>query len=141
MKKISILFLITFLLSVSNVFAYAKIDEIKALEVIPNGEDLPSKEASYLPKAVEEKLKANLSKYTLINIVDSANKKKILDLQRQSESGIYNSETSIEVGELTNASHALFLNIRKVNDRYTVSIAVTNLTTGTNYSSKVSSCS
>ena len=139
MKKLSILFLITFLLGLSNVFASAKVDEIKALIVIPNGEELPSSESSSITKGAEEKLKANLSKYTLINIIDSSNKKAILELQKQSESGIYGSENYIEVGELVNASHGLFLNLRKINGRYTVSISVTNLTTGANLTTIVSS--
>ena len=108
------------------------------VEVFSSGDQLSKDEINWLPNAAGEKLESNLSMYTDFYIVNGANKRQIINIQKESESGIYDESTAIEVGKLTSASHGIFLNVRKANNKYSVSINYTDLESGKIITSLVS---
>ena len=104
-------------------------EEIKSMVVISESENLNAGESVWLPNSVKDKLESNFKTYTNYQMI-SSNEKLIKDLQRKSETSGFDEDTTIEVGKLTSASHAIILSIAKINQSYFVTAEVTNLTTG-----------
>ena len=124
--KKSVLFLIFILFSTALLFSKENIERII---VISYSEALNEGDKIWLPGSVQDKLISNLQTYTDFSFV-SSNEEKIKDIQRKSESFLYNEETAIEVGKLTSATHAIFLTTRKAEKLYIVTAEFVNLTTG-----------
>ncbi|MBQ1998887.1 MAG: hypothetical protein II220_05305, partial [Spirochaetales bacterium] len=124
MKKI--IWVITSLFIVTALFSQEK---IKSMVVISKSENLTDGESLWLPNSVRNKLESNFKTYTNYQMI-SSNEKLIKDLQRKSETSGFDEDTAIKVGELTSASHAIILSIAKINQSYSVTAEVTNLTTG-----------
>ena len=114
--KKSVLFLISILFSTSLIFSKENIERVI---VISYSEALTEGDKIWLPGSVQDKLISNLQTYTDFSFV-SSNEEKIKDIQRKSESFLYNEETAIEVGKLTSATHAIFLTTRKAEKLYIV---------------------
>ena len=104
-------------------------EKIKSMVVISKSENLTDGESLWLPNSVRNKLESNFKTYTNYQMI-SSNEKLIKDLQRKSETSGFDEDTTIEVGKLTSASHAIVLSIAKINQSYSVTAEVTNLTTG-----------
>ena len=138
MKKIFLMLSVLLFSSLLFAVSPTEVRNIKAVEIYPNADALSSSEASWLPTAVGEKLEANLSKYTDFSIVNSSNKKEIIRIQKESESGAFLDDGTIKIGSLTTASHGIFLVIRSVGGKYTASLTMTNLTSGKNLTTIVS---
>ena len=124
MKKI-----ILTLVSLFIVTALFSQEKIKSMVVISKSENLTDGESLWLPNSVRNKLESNFKTYTNYQMI-SSNEKLIKDLQRKSETSGFDEDTTIEVGKLTSASHAIVLSIAKINQSYSVTAEVTNLTTG-----------
>lgn len=124
--KKSVLFLIFILFSTALLFSKENIERII---VISYSEALNEGDKIWLPGSVQDKLISNLQTYTDFSFV-SSNEEKIKDIQKKSESFLYNEETAIEVGKLTSATHAIFLTTRKAEKLYIVTAEFVNLTTG-----------
>ena len=99
------------------------------------GEGLSSDELNWIPSSVRRKLESNLNDYTSYQLVDVQNEDEIKKLQKKAESYTYDQETSIELGKLVSAELGFFSTITKANERYILSVSVTNLTTGLRLSS------
>ena len=104
-------------------------EKIKSMVVISKSENLTDGESLWLRNSVRNKLESNFKTYTNYQMI-SSNEKLIKDLQRKSETSGFDEDTTIEVGKLTSASHAIILSIAKINQSYSVTAEVTNLTTG-----------
>ena len=125
-KLKKIIWVITSLFIVTALFSQEK---IKSMVVISKSENLTDGESLWLPNSVRNKLESNFKTYTNYQMI-SSNEKLIKDLQRKSETSGFDEDTTIEVGKLTSASHAIVLSIAKINQSYSVTAEVTNLTTG-----------
>ena len=124
MKKLLIFGLI--LILNASVFAAGK----RVAVFNPAGEGLSSDELNWIPSSVRRKLEANLNDYTSYQLIDVQNEEDIKKLQKKAESYTYDQATSIELGKLVSAELGFFSSITKANDRYILSVSVTNLTTG-----------
>lgn len=102
----------------------------KVCEIFTELEGIPASEKSRFVVNVSDKLQANLYSYADFRFVSGDNKDKIIELQRQSESVLYNQNTAIEVGELTSANYGIFVKIIKSGAKYTLSIKYVDLTSG-----------
>ena len=107
--------------------------------VIQESVNLDSKDASWLPGQIQDKLKSNLQDYVgMRTVVDAKSEKALLQLQKQSESSAHDENDAIEVGKITNAKFAIFTKLRKTNSGYTISVDFTDLTTGEQMASATS---
>ena len=129
MKKLLIFGLI--LVLNASVFAAG----IRVAVFNPVGEGLSPDELNWIPSSVRRKLEANLNDYTSYLLVDVQNEEEIKKLQKKAESYTYDQATSIELGKLVSAELGFFSSITKANDKYILSVNVTNLTTGVRLSS------
>ena len=110
-----------------NIFAA---ENIKNLVVITSSKNLTPSEQVWLTDSVKDKLESNLKEYTDLQMI-SSNDRKIKELQRKSEGAGFDQSTSIELGKILSASHAVFLVLNKSKNGYTLSAELTNLSTGT----------
>ena len=101
----------------------------------PLGEGLSQDELNWIPSSVRRKLEANLNDYTMYQLIDVQNEEEIKNLQKKAESYTYDQQTSLELGKLVSAELGFFSSITKANERYILSVNVTNLTTGVRLSS------
>lgn len=122
-------FLLALLPIIFTNILYAQEKNVTVQVLMPDLENL--KNEDWLPGQIQDKLKENLQDYAqFITVVDDSNEKLLKDLQRKSESNIYDESTTIEAGHITNASSAVFSTIRKAGSIYTISLNYMNLRTG-----------
>lgn len=121
--------ILVLLMSVISAGLFAA-ENIKNLVVITSSKNLTPSEQVWLSDSVKDKFESNLKEYTDYHMV-SSNDRKIKELQKKSEGVGYDQESSIELGKLLSASHAVFLNLNKSKNGYTLSAEFTNLSTGT----------
>lgn len=132
MKK-SIFCLAIFCFILFSVAARSSAQKSKnTVEIFTDVANIPESEQNWLGVSVADKLEANLFAYTDLSFINSFNKKQILQIQRESEGAEYNESAAIEVGNLTPAYNAIFINIKKGGTKYTVTIRYTDLETGEN---------
>lgn len=108
------------------------------LVIISTTQNLSTVENAWVPDSVRDELEANLQKYTALSLV-SANEKQIMNLQRKYENNAFDESNALELGKLVSASHAVFLVTRKAGNNYTITLELTDLTTGKSLSKSVSS--
>ena len=117
----------------------ANLTKLPVQVVIQESVNLDSKDASWLPGQIQDKLKSNLQDYVgMRTVVDAKSEKALLQLQKQSESSAHDENDAIEVGKITNAKFAIFTKLRKTNSGYTISVDFTDLTTGEQMASATS---
>ena len=129
MKKILIFGLI--LILNASVFAAGK----RVAVFNPVAESLSEDELNWIPSSVRRKIEANLNDYTSYQLVDIQNENEIKQLQKKAEGYSYDQSTSLELGKLVSAELGFFPSITKADNRYILSVSVTNLTTGIRLSS------
>ncbi|MDY5763766.1 MAG: hypothetical protein SPK10_03125, partial [Treponema sp.] len=96
-------------------------------------------ESAWLPGQVQDKLKSNLQEYLgMKTVVDSKSETALKKLQAESESAARDESTAIELGKITTAKFAVFTKLRKTGTGYTISIDLTDLTTGEQMASATS---
>lgn len=96
-------------------------------------------ESAWLPGQVQDKLKSNLQEYLgMKTVVDSKSETALKKLQAESESAARDESTAIELGKITTAKFAVFTKLRKTGTGYTISIDLTDLTTGEQMASTTS---
>ena len=120
MKKLAAFSAICFLF-----FSFVFAREISSVRISSEGVNLSNSENNWLLDMVEEKLDSNLSKYTDLIIINSTNKRDIIDAQK-------NSGDYIEAGKYKNASHLLIIKITKARSNYIITVRLTDITTGEN---------
>lgn len=108
-----------------------------SVEVFTTVENVSDSERSWLGAAVEERLEANLSKYTNLKLVNNANKNQILQIQKSSEGAAFDEKAMLAVGKYSTAEKGIFVTVRKAGSVYTVSVRITDLTTGENVATAV----
>ena len=104
----------------------------RLLIVPPTIENISEKNKLVLSGIILDKINANLQEYTDFILIDGINERKIIELQKKSENISMDQETSIEIGKLLNAEYGLFPIIRYAGNVYTLTIRITNLSTGQN---------
>lgn len=132
MKKIVFLILSFFCIA----FLYSQ-ENVKNVIVMANQENLDGGEKVWLPNSVKDKFESNLQTYTSYSLV-SSNESQIKELQKKFESAAFGEDSAIEIGKLTSASHGVFLTVRKVGLKYTITVEFTNLSSGKNIAKFVS---
>ena len=132
MKKIVFLILSFFCIA----FLYSQ-ENVKNVIVMANQENLDGGEKVWLPNSVKDKFESNLLTYTSYSLV-SSNESQIKELQKKFESAAFGEDSAIEIGKLTSASHGVFLTVRKVGLKYTITVEFTNLSSGKNIAKFVS---
>lgn len=120
MKKISI-FSCLFLIFICSAFAY----DFSNVSLSTQGVDLSKEEESWLISMVAAKLTENLSTYADINIIDTVNKKDIINAQKREEIN-----GNVQAGNLKSATYIAFLKITKTFSGYTLNLALTDIETG-----------
>ena len=96
-------------------------------------------ESAWLPGQIQDKLKSNLQEYLgMKTVVDSKSEAALKKLQAESESAARDESTAIELGKITTAKFAVFTKLRKTGTGYTISIDLTDLTTGEQMASTTS---
>ena len=100
--------------------------------VIPTVEHLEDNSQSWIGDVAAERIESNLSKYTNFVFVNRANKFLITELQKESETAMYDEKTAIEIGKMTNANYGIFIDIKYTGNKYSVGARFTNLTNGEN---------
>lgn len=110
--------------------------QVVVIETVNLSED----ELSWLPGQVQDRLTDNLQEYLGINtVVDAKSEAALKKLQAESEDFGRDEDTAIELGKITTAQYAIFTKIRKTASGYTVAVDFTDLTTGAQVASAVSS--
>lgn len=132
MKKVVFLILSFFCIA----FLYSQ-ENVKNVIVMANQENLDGGEKVWLPNSVKDKFESNLQTYTSYSLV-SSNESQIKELQKKFESAAFGEDSAIEIGKLTSASHGVFLTVRKVGLKYTITAEFTNLSSGKNIAKFVS---
>ncbi|MCQ2610609.1 MAG: hypothetical protein MJ169_02570 [Treponema sp.] len=135
MKK-SLFFLISALFSVFSVFAQIQ-PGARVLVTNPDIENLSSGESGWLVGTVRDRLESNLETYMGVRLVDKQNEKIIKHLQKQSETSYFSRETAIEIGKMTSAQYGVFSTIRKTGSTYSLTVYLTNLTTGEKFTAHI----
>ncbi|WP_406033399.1 hypothetical protein [Treponema saccharophilum] len=132
-----------FLAAVAVLFAslgaYSAVPKNAAVMVYNTEDENISSDLSWLKNSVRDRLSANVSKYTGFKLIDNTNEKKVKELQKKFETGGYNeAEMQIEIGNLTPAKYAIFSVVRKAGSKYSLTVGVVDLSTGTNLFQDVS---
>ena len=120
-KKV-ILIIATILFLCSTVVAHSS--NIKAIEINSKGNNLKASD-NKLCEVVQEELESNLSKYTNLNVLNSTDKKAVIEGNKKGEG-------ELDIGKFKIASHSLFMDITRVNSSYTITLRLTDLTTREN---------
>lgn len=131
-----------FLAAVAVLFAslgaYSAVPKDAAVMVYNTEEENVPKDLGWLKNSVRDRLSANVSKYTDFRLIDNTNEKKVKELQKKFEGGGYNEAAMAEIGNLTPAKYAIFSTVRKAGGKFSLTVGVVDLSTGTNLFQHVS---
>lgn len=128
MKK-TLFFIFLFFCLKFSLISQTKVNTVQILK--PDLENISSKDENWLPGEIQDRLKENLQDYAqFITVVDDSNEKQLKDLQRKSESSMYDENTVIEAGHISSATSAVFTTIRKAGSVYTIGLNYMDLKTG-----------
>ena len=131
MKK-KLIVLCVFLFSLYSIYA-----NVNSVIVITSSKNISDGEKQWLLDLVRDKFISNFQTYSDFQFV-SSNTDKIKQLQRESEKAAYDSNSMIEIGKLTTAGHAFFLDVTKTGKNYLISVQFADLTTGRNIAQSIS---
>lgn len=79
---------------------------------------------------IKEKFQECIKEYMHYDIIDTENEKLIMKEQAKQESALYDTDSTVKIGELNAPTHTLFFNINKDSSLYILTTRLTNLTTG-----------
>ena len=88
-------------------------------------------ESTWIPDFVVNMLCDDIAKYSAITVVDTNNLDRVIEAQKRSESGLYNEDEVLELGNLSVAKNLLIINITAKSTSYAVSLKVNNKETNT----------
>ena len=131
MKK-KLIVLCVFLFSLFSIYA-----NVNSVIVITSSKNISDGEKQWLLDLVRDKFISNFQTYSDFQFV-SSNTDKIKQLQRESEKAAYDSNSMIEIGKLTTAGYAFFLDVTKTGKNYLISVQFADLTTGRNIAQSIS---